>query len=58
MSVSGRDIEGCANVCKIIDQYKFPYIELNVSCAHSNNVHGFITRNDSHIKTLVSTIKS
>jgi dihydroorotate dehydrogenase len=57
MSVSGRDIEGCLSVCKIIDQYDFPFIEINVSCAHSNEAHGFITRNSAHIFKLIKLLK-
>lgn len=57
MSVSGRDINGCLKVCKIIDKYNFPFIEINISCAHSNEAHGFITRNSEHISKLVKTLK-
>lgn len=57
MSVSGRDIPGCTEVCKTIDQFNFPLIEVNVSCAHSNNAHGFITRNGQHIGGLIKSIK-
>jgi len=58
MSVSGRDIEGCIEVCKALDTHHFPMIEVNISCAHSNSVHGFITRNGDHIRQLVNGIKS
>lgn len=57
MSVSGRDIKGCVEVCKIIDSFNLPLIEVNISCAHSNSVHGFITRNSQHISSLVKSIK-
>lgn len=57
MSVSGRDIEGCLKVCKELDQYKFPLIEINVSCGVSNGVHGYITRDIEHVRTLISSIK-
>jgi len=57
MSVSGRDIDDCLKVCKIIDKYNFPFIEINISCAHSNEAHGFITRNSEHISVLVKTLK-
>lgn len=57
MSVSGRDISGCAQVCKELDGFNFPYLEVNISCAHSNSQHGFITRNGQHIRDLVSAIK-
>lgn len=58
MSVSGRDVEGCIEVCKTLDPHRFPMIEVNISCAHSNSVHGFITRNGDHIKQVVDGIKS
>lgn len=57
MSVSGRNINHCLNVCKIIDKYNFPFIEINISCAHSNEAHGFITRDFKHISILVKTLK-
>lgn len=58
MSISGRDVTGCVEVCKELDQFSgWPYFEINVSCAHSNNVHGMITRNEEHIRTLVSALK-
>lgn len=58
MSVSGRDIEGCVEVCKVLDKFAFPMLEVNISCAHSNSVHGFITRNGDHIKQVVTDIKN
>ena len=57
MSVSGREINDCLKVCKIIDKYNFPFIEINISCAHSNEAHGFITRNSEHISKLVKILK-
>lgn len=57
MSVSGRDIAGCVSVCKELDAYNFSMIEVNVSCAHSNSAHGFITRNSEHISQLLSSLK-
>jgi dihydroorotate dehydrogenase len=57
MSVSGRDIEGCVAVSRILDSYNFPLIEINVSCAHSNTIHGFITRNSGHIERLIKSLK-
>lgn len=57
MSVSGRDIPGCVEVCKELDKHGFLMLEINVSCAHSNSVHGFITRNSDHISTLVKSLK-
>ncbi len=57
MSVSGRDIEGCAQVCQEMDSFGFPLFEINISCAHSNEAHGFITRNQEHIKGVVGAIK-
>jgi len=57
MSVSGRDIEGCIDVCKILDKFSFLMLEINISCAHSNNIHGFITRNGDHIKRTITGLK-
>lgn len=58
-SVSGRDIDGCVAVCKELDTYydKWLYLEINISCAHSNNVHGMITRNENYVREIVSRIK-
>ena len=57
MSVSGRDIKGCLETCKILDSFNFPFLEINISCSHSNEVHGFITRNKEHITKLVTVLK-
>ncbi len=57
MSVSGRDIAGCIEVCKELDSYGFPFFEINISCAHSNDAYGFITRNSEHIQSLIRGIK-
>jgi len=57
MAVSGRDIEGCVEVCKEIDDFDFPYIEINVGCGVTNGVIGYITRDEEHIKRLVGSIK-
>lgn len=57
MSVSGRDTKGCAQVCKELDAYEFPFLEINISCAHSNETNGFITRNGDHIKSVIREIK-
>jgi len=57
ISISGRDINGCLAVCQELDRFNFPFFEINISCAHSNDAHGFITRNWEHITTLVRTLK-
>ena len=57
MSVSGRDIKDCLKACEIIDKFKFPLIEINISCAHSNEINGFIVRDSEHIFSLIKTIK-
>lgn len=57
MSVSGRDIQGCREVCQELDEYGFPLFEINVSCGVSNGVHGYITRNVAHVTELCSTLK-
>jgi len=57
MSVSGRDVEGCLDVARELDPFHFPYLEVNISCSHSNSVHGFINRNSEHISSLVNTLK-
>lgn len=57
MSVSGRNIAECLETCKILDKFNFPFLEINVSCSHSNEAHGFINRNKKHIQNLVSVLK-
>jgi dihydroorotate dehydrogenase (NAD+) catalytic subunit len=58
MSISGRDIDDCVEVCKELDKYKgWLYHEINVSCAHSNAQHGMITRDKKHIYELISRLK-
>jgi dihydroorotate dehydrogenase (fumarate) len=57
MSVSGRNIEDCVKVCKELDIYRFPAIEINISCAASSGVHGQITKNIDFVKTITKRIK-
>ncbi len=57
MGVSGRDIDGCVKVCRVLDEYELPFFEINISCGVSNGVHGYITRNEEHIKEVCSKIK-
>lgn len=57
MSISGRDINACLAVCKELDKFNFPFFEINISCAHSNDTNGYITRNSEHITSLVRTLK-
>lgn len=57
MSVSGRNIDDCLKVCQTLDNFNFPLLEINVSCAHSNEAHGFITRSKSHIIKLIGALK-
>lgn len=57
MSVSGRDIEGCVKVCKELDEYDFPLLEINISCGVSNGAHGYITRSIEHIQRVCSALK-
>ena len=59
MSIYGRDIDGCVEVCRELDKYKgaWVYLEINISCAHSNDLHGMIARNSEHITRLISSIK-
>lgn len=57
MSVSGRDIDDCVAVCRELDEYgRWPYIEVNVSCAHSNFAHGAINSDVEHVKRLVGRL--
>lgn len=59
MSVSGRDIDDCIEVCRELDRYDgWLYLEINVSCAHSNNVHGYINKDKSHVEELCSKLKA
>lgn len=58
MSVSGRNIEDCLAVCKDLDQFSgWLYFEINMSCAHSNYVHGMITRDEQHIRDTIKRLK-
>jgi dihydroorotate dehydrogenase/Pyruvate/2-oxoacid:ferredoxin oxidoreductase delta subunit len=59
MSVSGRDIDECIEVCRELDRYGgWLYFEINVSCAHSNNVHGYINKDKAHVEELCTKLKS
>jgi dihydroorotate dehydrogenase len=59
MSISGRDIDECVDVCRELDRYEgWLYLEINVSCAHSNNVHGYINKDKRHVEALCSKLKA
>jgi len=58
MSISGRNIADCVTVCRELDQYNFPILEINVSCAASSGVHGQITRDQEFVKQLCDSIKN
>lgn len=58
MSVSGRDIPDCVQVCRELEEAGvWCFYEINVSCAHSNSVHGMITKDADHIGSLVTALK-
>lgn len=58
MSISGRDIDDCVAVCQELEEYQgWSFYEVNVSCAHSNSVHGMITRDKDHVRTLMNKLK-
>lgn len=57
LSVSGRDIDGCVQVCRELDECGVPFFEVNVSCGVSNGVHGYITRDPDHIAELCTKLK-
>ena len=59
ISISGRNIEECAAVCLELEHYSgWCFYEINVSCAHSNSVHGMITRSHEHIRELMRALKN
>lgn len=59
MSISGRDIDECVEVCRELDRYEgWLYFEINVSCAHSNNVHGYINKDKIHVEELCAKLKA
>lgn len=58
MSISGRNIDDCVDVCLELEKHPgWIYYEINLSCAHSNDVHGMITRSKQHIVDVVTALK-
>lgn len=52
VSVSGRDVEDCAAVCRLVAHFS-PLIEINVSCSHSGLLNGHVTHDLDHVRRVL-----
>jgi dihydroorotate dehydrogenase/NAD-dependent dihydropyrimidine dehydrogenase PreA subunit len=57
ISLSGRDIEGCANLITVFGDIADGF-EINVSCSHSGALHGNLNLDFNHLRLLFGKIRS
>ena len=57
VSVSGRDIDDCAEVCGALPLERATFLELNVSCSHAGELYGRIGEDAEHVFRLVRTVR-
>ncbi len=57
VSLSGRDIEGCANLIRSFDEISVDAFEINISCSHSGVLHGNLNIDVTHLRELMEKIR-
>lgn len=57
LSLSGRDIDGCAALITILDRASPDAYEVNVSCSHSGELHGNLNLDLDHLGHLLNRIR-
>jgi dihydroorotate dehydrogenase subfamily 1 len=57
VSLSGRDIEGCANLVSVFSEMAVSAFEVNISCSHSGALHGNLNVDFEHIQELMVRIR-
>jgi dihydroorotate dehydrogenase (NAD+) catalytic subunit len=58
VSVSGRDIEDCAEVCAGLPRDTVQLVELNVSCSHSGEIFGRVGEDPAHVSRMVGAVRA
>jgi len=58
VSVSGRDIDDCVEVCASLPGELVSLVELNVSCSHSGELFGCVGEDPSHVFNLVRAVRA
>lgn len=58
ISLSGRDIESCKRLIAALNPLKPDAYEINVSCAHSGELHGNLNLNIGHLRLVLQSIRS
>lgn len=58
VSLSGRDLEGCARLIRVFDELGVDAYEINVSCSHSGALHGNLNVDIEHLTRVVQTLRS
>lgn len=57
ISLSGRDITGCARLIEVFDRVKVDAFEINISCSHSGALHGNLNVDAQHLLELMRKIR-
>lgn len=57
ISISGRDVEGCKQLIHELDLFEPSAYEINVSCAHSGELHGNLNLDIRHLQNILGIIR-
>jgi len=58
VSLSGRDIGGCAALARQLAGAGVQLLEINVSCSHAGHLYGRISEDREHVARLVASLKA
>jgi len=57
VSISGRDIDDCVSLARILDDAKVMAFEINISCSHAGALFGRVGESEAHVGRLVEALK-
>jgi len=57
ISISGRDVESCKQLIHELDPFEPDAYEVNISCAHSGELHGNLNLDIEHLRYVLHTIR-
>lgn len=57
LSLSGREIESCAELIASFDAIGVDAFEINISCSHSGVLHGSLNADEMHLRELLKRIR-
>lgn len=57
ISMSGRDVDSCKQLIRELDPFEPDAYEINISCAHSGELHGNLNLDIEHLRYALRTIR-